>query len=61
MSQLEVRPVDGGVVVFSQKPVNVAVYDAAGRCVAKALVRDEYRFELPQGVYVVGEKMIFLR
>jgi beta-glucanase (GH16 family) len=61
VSQLEVRPVDGGVVVFSQKPVNVAVYDAAGRCVAKALVRDEYRFELPQGVYVVGEKMIFLR
>ena len=61
VSQLEVRPVDGGVVVFSQKPVNVAVYDVAGRCVAKALVCDEYRFELPQGVYVVGEKMIFLR
>lgn len=46
----------GAITVTSDSPVDVAVYDLAGRCVTKAKVCGKHRFELVQGAYVVEGK-----
>ena len=52
---------EGAIVVTSQNPVEVVVYDLSGRSVAKAAVCGEHRFALAQGVYVVGGKALLVR
>ena len=51
---------EGAIVVTSQNPVEVVVYDLAGRSVAKAAVCGEHRFALAQGLYVVGGKALLV-
>lgn len=60
-NNVAVNAVDGALVVASDIPTDVTVYDLAGRKVASAVVYGVHRFPLNSGVYVVCGKKILVK
>ncbi len=58
---LSVEVVEGGVVVRSDTPVSVKVYDVSGREVERRQIVSETRIGLERGFYIIGAERVFVR
>lgn len=58
---VDVSAVDGGILVSTDVPSPVAVYDTAGRKVAEAFVDASHIFTLPAGIYIIDNKKVAVR